>query len=375
MFTAVVRLIDWTGERAVPWARDAALLYEHFHRYLWASRLVEARRVLDLGSGEGYGSAILAQRAAEVIGVDFDELAVEHANANYARPGLRFELASALDLSALPQHSLDAVVAFEMIEHVADHARVLEEIRRVLAHDGLLVMSTPEKDRYAEASGQVNAFHERELTLAELEDLLGTRFAHVAVWGQRTITGSYLSALNAADQPRSDAIADFFVGEQEDGLAVLEEPEPLFYVAVASDAPLPPAPASSTLADCGLELVLQTARAHSVAVAERDRLLADANRTLAEKRDEVLSVGAKLATVEEQLLAKGARLLALERELADAQTFIRRVEESVTWQSFQRARGALYRTIGEESRVARGLGATLRLLGRLLLRRPPRPPG
>jgi SAM-dependent methyltransferase len=373
MFTAVVRLIEWTGERAVPWAQDAALLYEHFHRYLWAARLVEGSRVLDLGSGEGYGAAILAQRAADVLGVDVDERAVEHANANYARPGLRFELASALDLSAAAERSFDAVVAFEMIEHLADHARVLEEIRRVLAPDGVLVISTPEKDRYTEASGRVNAFHERELTRAELEELLGTRFAHVAVSGQRTITGSYLSALDAAEQPRSDTTADFFVGQQEDGLAVLEEPEPLFYVAVASDAPLPATPRSSTLADCGLELVVQTARAHSVAVAERDRLLGEANRKLQEKRDEVLAIGAKLATVEQQLLGKGARLLAVERELAEAQTFVRRVEESVTWQSLQRAKGALYSVIGEQSRLARALSATLRLLGRVVLRRPPPP--
>jgi O-antigen biosynthesis protein len=30
------RLIEWTGERCVPWVQDTAMLYEHFHRYLWA---------------------------------------------------------------------------------------------------------------------------------------------------------------------------------------------------------------------------------------------------------------------------------------------------------------------------------------------------
>jgi SAM-dependent methyltransferase len=382
MFTAVVRLIEWTGERAVPWVQDPAMLYEHFHRYLWAARLLDARRVLDLGSGEGYGAAILASRSTEVLGVDIDEQAVEHANANYARPGLRFERASALDLSGLADGSFDAVVAFEMIEHVADHGRVMDEIGRVLAPDGMLVISTPDKDRYSRASGQVNAFHERELTFDEFVELLGSRYEHVAIWGQRTINGSYLSAIGPVQESSSPAGADFFVSAGEDGLEVVEEPEPLFYVAVASRGALPAVARSSTLADFGLELVQQTARAHAVAVAERDRLLGEvnsqlfeANRTLDEKREEVLAVAAKLASVEQELLAKGAKLLAVEHELADAQTFIRRVEESVTWQSFQRAKAALYGVIGQESRLGRALGAMLRLLGRTFMRGSRRPPG
>ena len=40
------RLIEATGERIVPWARDAQVIYEHLHRYLWAQPLVAGRRVL-----------------------------------------------------------------------------------------------------------------------------------------------------------------------------------------------------------------------------------------------------------------------------------------------------------------------------------------
>jgi O-antigen biosynthesis protein len=381
----VVRLIDWTGERAVPWVADVAMLYEHFHRYLWAARLVESRRVLDLGSGEGYGAAILARSAADVLGVDVDERAVEHAQANYACSGLRFEQASALDLAGLAEGCFDAVVAFEMIEHVADQERVMEEIQRVLAPAGLLVISTPDKDRYNAASGQVNSYHQRELSSAEFNELLRARFDHVAIWGQRTITGSYLSRLGVRAETESNAgAADFFVAASAEGLEVIDEPEPLFYVAVASNGPLPAVTPASTLADTGLELVLQTARAHAAAVAERDRLLGDANRTLEEKREEVLAVGAKLASVEEQLLAQGAKLAsveqellekgdelwALEQELADARAFITRLEESVTWQSFQRAKGLLYGLLGEHSRPAQAVRAMLRLFGRIVLRRP-----
>ena len=45
------RLIEATPERIVPWAPDAQVIYEHYHRYLWTQPLVAGRRVLDLGSG------------------------------------------------------------------------------------------------------------------------------------------------------------------------------------------------------------------------------------------------------------------------------------------------------------------------------------
>ena len=63
-------LIEWTGERCVPWAPDHQVVYEHMHRYHFAASYCAGKRVLDLASGEGYGSAILGKAASEVIGVD-----------------------------------------------------------------------------------------------------------------------------------------------------------------------------------------------------------------------------------------------------------------------------------------------------------------
>lgn len=371
---AVSRLIDWTGERCVPWVADTAMLYEHYHRYLWAARLLGARRILDVGSGEGYGAAILAGAGAEVLGVDIDAAAVRHAAARYERPGLGFMQASVLDLSGAERGGFDAVVAFEIIEHVEDHAGAMEQIRRVLRPEGILIMSTPDKDLYNAATGQVNEFHSHELTLAEFRELLGESFRHVAVWGQRTMTGSHLRAVDPSP-PAATTEETFFVERLEEGLREVSEPRPLFYVALASDAPLPPLASSSTLADYGLELLHETARAHAVAVAERDELLAVANTRLAhanamleEKREEVLAVGAKLASVERQLLASGDRLYETEVRLSEAQDFISRVEESVMWQLLQRARGAIYGRIGRDSRAGRVIGSLLRRLGRVTSR-------
>ena len=59
------RLIEWTGERCVPWSDEVQGIYEHLHRYHFAASLAEGKHVLDLASGEGYGSALLARTEKE----------------------------------------------------------------------------------------------------------------------------------------------------------------------------------------------------------------------------------------------------------------------------------------------------------------------
>ena len=83
------RLIGWTGERCVPWTDDVQVIYEHYHRYAIAARFVRGKRVLDLACGEGYGTALLAAHAAEVVGVDIDQTTVEHARQNYPQAVFR----------------------------------------------------------------------------------------------------------------------------------------------------------------------------------------------------------------------------------------------------------------------------------------------
>ena len=95
------RLIEWTGERCLPWADDLAMVYQHFHRYLFAAALAPGRRVLDLAAGEGYGAAFLADQADEVVAVDVDRAAVEHAQAHYRSANLSFIQGDMLELSEL----------------------------------------------------------------------------------------------------------------------------------------------------------------------------------------------------------------------------------------------------------------------------------
>lgn len=61
--------MEYTGERFVP-EQQGNIELEHLHRYLCAAELSAQKDVLDIASGEGYGSSILARVARSVIGVD-----------------------------------------------------------------------------------------------------------------------------------------------------------------------------------------------------------------------------------------------------------------------------------------------------------------
>src|SRR6266404_1534073 len=91
-------LAEFTGERLIPGQVDVDLLNEHMARYTFAVRLARGKRVLDAGCGAGYGSAELANVAAQVTGIDVAADAVEFARANYVADNLGFEQASVTEL-------------------------------------------------------------------------------------------------------------------------------------------------------------------------------------------------------------------------------------------------------------------------------------
>ena len=89
-----------TGERTLPDVPEENYWYRrHVAAYEWIAERVGGLRVADLACGEGYGSALLAERAAEVVGVDANPEAYEHARLRYTRPNLRFERALVEDFA------------------------------------------------------------------------------------------------------------------------------------------------------------------------------------------------------------------------------------------------------------------------------------
>jgi ubiquinone/menaquinone biosynthesis C-methylase UbiE len=171
--------MEYTGERMVPEAADLSTFWEHVFRYAFACKRVKGRRVLDIASGEGYGTHALSKAAKSVIGVDISPEAIEHARKKY---GLDFRLGSA-DSIPIASSSVGVVVSFETIEHVPVVAKFVDEVFRVLEPGGVFIVSTPNKERYL--SGQKpNPYHCSELTRTEFVECLQSRFEIEALFGQ-----------------------------------------------------------------------------------------------------------------------------------------------------------------------------------------------
>src|SRR5437588_13101735 len=115
-------------------------------------------RVLDLGSGAGDFTAEVARAGASAIGIEVAEAAVARARSRH--PGLEFGLAPIDGLLPLEDGAFDVVWSSEVIEHVADTARWLSEVRRVLAPGGRLLLSTPSHGRARVALFGVERFSE-----------------------------------------------------------------------------------------------------------------------------------------------------------------------------------------------------------------------
>lgn len=102
-------------------------------------------RVLDVGCGEGRFTAELAAAGARVVGIDVAEEPLRRARARH--PELDLRLVAAEGPWELEDADFDVVWAGEVIEHVADTAAWLSEVRRVLRSGGSLLLSTPAHGR------------------------------------------------------------------------------------------------------------------------------------------------------------------------------------------------------------------------------------
>jgi SAM-dependent methyltransferase len=122
------------------------------------SEISSTDSVLDLGCGTGDLTAEIARSGAATVGVEVAEAAVQRARARH--PELDFQLAPIEGPLPFDDNAFAVVFASEVIEHVADTARWLSEVRRVLAPRGRLLLTTPNHGRLRLALGGVERFSE-----------------------------------------------------------------------------------------------------------------------------------------------------------------------------------------------------------------------
>jgi 2-polyprenyl-3-methyl-5-hydroxy-6-metoxy-1,4-benzoquinol methylase len=116
---------------------------EHLRRYKFSVELVKNKVVLDVASGCGYGSYLLAVegKAKKVFGLDISEDAIRYSNYRYSHENITREVGDATEYKFSDVY--DVVTSFETVEHIADYDKYLDNIEQVLSKNGLLIISTP----------------------------------------------------------------------------------------------------------------------------------------------------------------------------------------------------------------------------------------
>lgn len=177
----------WSGERLETfiYSRDTI---EHLHRYAITFEFIKGKNVLDIASGEGYGSHLMSRFAGNVCGVDIDNESVELAKKKYKSNNLIYKQGSATQIP-FDDNTFDVVVSFETIEHIAEHNQMISEVKRVLKKDGILIISTPDKMYYSDIRKFNNHFHIKELYREEFKDLISTQFGYCTLYNQLYLNG------------------------------------------------------------------------------------------------------------------------------------------------------------------------------------------
>lgn len=148
------------------WAQDRREL--HLSRYRFAAERVAGQEVLDAACGTGYGSELLAQRAASVTGVDISADAIGYAQVTYASANTRY-VQSPVEYTPFDTGAFSTIVSFETLEHTLAPAATLREFARLLRPDGCLIVSTPNGWGYTKD-------HFFDIDQAMFERLLGVSF-------------------------------------------------------------------------------------------------------------------------------------------------------------------------------------------------------
>ena len=176
---AVNRIGGQSAERAVPNQVEGWVLAQHLSRYGWALPRVEGKRVVDLGSGSGYGTQVLSFTAKEAEGIELDPLAVKYARERF--PSLAYTQG---DLCSIVLPAADVAVCFEVLEHVHDPGSVLDSIRDAFPR---LLLSFPNP---LFAGSHLNPHHVVDWPLTRVKKELRARGGVIVSTHQHSMRGA-----------------------------------------------------------------------------------------------------------------------------------------------------------------------------------------
>lgn len=172
--------------RIIPEETAPKFFIQHLKPYELLRKEAKGKTVLEIGCGDGYGSAYLAEAAEKVTGIDYEEAVIYQAQNKYKGANLKFVQMDAANLQFADKF-FDIVCSFQVVEHIAEDRllRYLSEARRVLKDDGKFYLSTLNAEHAVKSplTYKKHPAHCKEFNRQEFKDLLSKVFADVEAYG------------------------------------------------------------------------------------------------------------------------------------------------------------------------------------------------
>ena len=145
-----------------------------YERYNFCNQYIRNKKVLDIPCGVGWGISLL-KRAAFIYGIDISNEAIDYAKKHYENKKRKFYV-GVMESIPLKDNSIDVAICLEGFEHVSKEVgiRFIEESKRVLKRDGLLIMTCPVFNEYGKPTG--NPYHLSEYPESELIEIINKNF-------------------------------------------------------------------------------------------------------------------------------------------------------------------------------------------------------
>ena len=145
------------------------------------------KNILELGCSDGFGAHILAETASTVLGIDFDDEAINWANENLANEKLLFKIDNFIGKK---YGEFDAVVAFDIIEHISKKNEdfFLVTACKNLNEHGVVIVGTPNITARQYSSKIVDNAHVNMYDAERLENLMNKYFHNVFMFAQNDET-------------------------------------------------------------------------------------------------------------------------------------------------------------------------------------------
>ena len=183
--------MEFTGERMVPEGAGACTFWEHIERYRFASTWAVGKRVLDIASGEGYGSCALLRAGARSV--------TESTSTGKPARTLPGNTESKLGLGTARQFRWKIVLSMWLSPSrrlsTSPSQGNFSKRWRVLTPGGTVVISTPDKDQYNTLASESDPFHCSEMSEEQFRKQMEASFVGVTYYGQGPNSSRWWSPL------------------------------------------------------------------------------------------------------------------------------------------------------------------------------------